>query len=614
MKKPGVEITGSLCYFSVWAPEKESMILHLLNDGEDEIPMNRSAGGYFTVNTNLAGEGTKYFYKPNGEKDTPDPASAFQPEGVHGPSMVINHSRYEWNDSAWKGVPFNELIIYEIHVGTFTKEGTFGSIIPFLKELSETGINAIELMPVSQFPGSRNWGYDGVFPYSVQNSYGGPDEFRKLVDACHSHGIAVFLDVVYNHLGPEGNYFSSFGPYFSGTYHVPWGEAINFDGEWSDGVREYFSGNVIHWMINYHLDGLRVDAIHMMFDSGAVNFWELVQKRVKDTEQQTGRKFYLMAECDFNSPRITRPTETGGFGFDAQWLDDFHHALYVLIHPEGKERYEDFGRIEQLEKAYKDGFVHSGEFVKFRKRKHGASSAGMPGNRFIAFNQNHDQIGNRVNGERLSQLVGFDQLKIASAALFMAPYIPLIFMGEEYGEDNPFFYFISHSDENLVKAVREGRRKEFENYKWKSEPPDPQDEDTFIKSRPDREKRLSGNYRILLQWNRELIALRRKSAALQNFNKDRIFIYTHPATGFILHRKSDDESDNILCFFNLSPAETEFKVPPHFNMLNKVLDSADYGKDKPDNSQGSPFELKNDQTIRLGGWGVTIYETKGRSK
>ncbi|HEX2976902.1 MAG TPA: malto-oligosyltrehalose trehalohydrolase, partial [Bacteroidales bacterium] len=491
-----------------------------------------------------------------------------------------------------------------IHTGTFSKEGKFAGIIPYLGELSDLGVNALEIMPVAQFSGARNWGYDGVFPYAVQNSYGGPEELAKLVDTCHTNGLAVFLDVVWNHQGPEGNYLPEFGPYFSDRYHVPWGEAINLDNEWSDGVRDFYSENAIHWMKNYHIDGLRVDAIHMMFDNGAINFWELVQSKITEEEQSWGRHFSLMAECDFNSPRIIKSVETGGYGFDAQWLDDFHHALYVLVHKEGKERYEDFGSIEQLAKAYKEGFVHSGQYVKFRKKKHGTSSAGIPGERFVVFNQNHDQIGNRVKGERLSALVGLEQLKLAAAALAMSSYIPLIFMGEEYGEDNPFYYFVSHSDEALIEAVRKGRKKEFENYKWTTEPPDPQDDKTFDDSKIDREKRHTGNYKKIFDWNKQLLSFRKSHRAMQNTDKDGIIVYTNRAPALLIHRKSSDEQEHVLCCLNFSGTETEFDLPVHTGSLKLQLSSPGQQDYITDNDLAN-----NERKIKLEPWGVKIFSS-----
>lgn len=602
-----IEPDGS-CRFTVWAPGRENMTLHIVSPSSIEIPMDKAKDGYFSVTVQQTGEDCRYFYNPDGQGDYPDPASHFQPEGVHGPSQVVDHGSFMWKDQMWKGLPFSDLLFYELHVGTFTREGTFEAAIPFLDELRETGINALELMPVSQFPGSRNWGYDGVFPYSVQNTYGGPEGLKKLVDEAHRQGIAIFLDVVYNHVGPEGNYFGEFGPYFNDRYHVPWGDAINFDGEWSDGVREYFSGNPIHWFTNYHIDGLRADAIHMIYDSGAVHFWELTNKKIRKAEQLHGRKFHMVAESDLNSNKVVRSTDVGGYGFDAQWLDDYHHALYVLLHSEGKERYEDFGTLGQLAKAYKDGFVHSGEYVKFRKRKHGESSAGIPGEKFVAFNQNHDQIGNRVMGERLCMLTGFRQMKMAAAALLLSPYIPMLFMGEEYGDENPFFYFVSHSDEELIKAVREGRKKEFESYHWNVEPPDPQDESTFTRSKISWNKRYSGKHKILLDWNRELIRLRRTRDALKNTAKDGISANVSGKTVFSFARSSEDGNDHVYCILNFSDEESSTDLPEPDGMWLKILDSSDSVWMAPgETGVPAPAQAKSGERITISPWSTTIY-------
>ena len=342
---------GDASKFRVWAPEKKEMLLHIVWPYEEQHRMTKDEWGYFEVLIKSPGKDLRYYYKPDGVKDFPDPASHYQPEGVHGPSQTVNHDTFSWTDHNWKGIGLHDLVLYEIHVGTFTPEGTFEAIISRLSHLKDTGINAIELMPVAAFPGKRNWGYDGVFPYAVQHSYGGPEGLKRLVDACHANSIAVFLDVVYNHLGPEGNYLSEFGPYFTKTYTTPWGDAVNYDGSWSDGVREYFAGNITHWMENYHIDGLRCDAIHAVFDNGAVHFWELAGDRVKKMQNKHGRIYHLVAESDLNSPKVIKPAESGGYGFDAQWLDDFHHALYKLINPSDTERYYDFGSVEQLCKA-----------------------------------------------------------------------------------------------------------------------------------------------------------------------------------------------------------------------------------------------------------------------
>lgn len=550
------------------------MVLHIVKPFDKEYVMRKSDEGYFSVDVATGEKQLHYFFKPDDEKDLPDPASHFQPEGVHGPSQTIEHNTYHWNDTGWKGLPLSEMIIYELHVGLFTPEGTFEAIIPRLNELKALGINALELMPVAQFPGNRNWGYDGVYPYAVQNSYGGPDGLKKLVDACHQKGTAVLLDVVYNHLGPEGNYFSQFGPYFTKTYCTPWGDAINFDGEWSDGVREYFSENVIHWFQIYHIDGLRCDAIHAVFDNGAVHFWELTTQKVKALEEKSDRPFYLIAESDLNNPKVVRPPVEGGYGFDAQWLDDFHHALYTFINPSDQQRYYDFVTIEQLVKGYNDGFVHSGEWVKFRKRKHGASSAGIPGDKFVVFNQNHDQIGNRADGKRLCMLVNPERVKLASAAILLAPYIPMLFMGEEYADESPFFYFVSHSDEQLIKAVQKGRQKEFEAFGFDENIPDPQDEDTFLQSKIDWTKRTDGYHNIILKWHKALITLRKEQNALKDFQKRNARAEVINEKTFVLFRHTGGIEEKLMCLFNFSDAT----VPYHFNFENKaykILDSKD---------------------------------------
>ncbi|HEX2968766.1 MAG TPA: malto-oligosyltrehalose trehalohydrolase [Bacteroidales bacterium] len=608
MKAGAIINTDGSCLFSVWAPQKERVTLHIVSPRDTEIPMVRDEEGYFSVRVEDIHEGCRYFFNPDGEGDLPDPASAFQPDGVHGPSQVVDHSGYEWHDKSWRGLPLRDLIFYELHTGTFTPEGTFEAIIPRLDELADTGINAIELMPVAQFPGNRNWGYDGVFPYSVQNSYGSPDGLKKFVDAAHAKDMAVFLDVVYNHIGPEGNYLGKFAPYFTDRYKVPWGDAINYDEAWSDPVRDFFSCNACNWLENYHIDGLRIDAIHMIYDFSAVHFLEMLHYSVKHLEQLYGKRFYLIAESDLNSPKVVKSPEAGGFGFDAQWLDDFHHALYVLLYPEGRDRYEDFNTLEQLGKAYLSGFVHSGEYVKFRKKRHGASSAGIPGEKFVVFNQNHDQVGNRVMGERLCMLTGFDQVKMAAAAIILSPYIPLLFMGEEYGDENPFFYFVSHSDSELVKAVREGRKNEFRDYKWKNDPPDAQDESTFLKSKISWEKRYSGKHKILLEWTKELIRLRKKRSSLRNTSKNGIFVYTTGEKLFAFTRTSEDGREILLCILNFSNESMSFTIPSVSGSWQKILNSSDPAWSIDDDSRSAiPDRIKSGQLLTVGPLSVVVF-------
>ncbi|GAA4453721.1 malto-oligosyltrehalose trehalohydrolase [Nibrella saemangeumensis] len=606
---------GGRCTFTVWAPEKEKMILHLVHPREQQIAMQPDEFGYFQTEVADVDPGTHYFFRPDDEQDYPDPASHFQPEGVHGPSAVVDHGTYAWQDSDWRGLPFKDLVLYELHVGTFTPEGTFEAIIPRLDYLVDTGINALELMPVSQFSGNRNWGYDGVFPYAVQDSYGGPEGLKKLVDACHQRGIAVFLDVVFNHLGPEGNYLGKFGPYFTDQYCTPWGDALNFDHDWSDGVRDYFSNNALHWFEQYHIDGLRLDAIHTIFDIGAISFWDLLHEKKSLLEQQLGRPLYLIAESDLNSAKVVKHPEAGGFGFTAQWLDDFHHALYVLIDESGKDRYADFGRMEQLAKAYTDGFVHSGEWVKFRKRRYGASSAGVAGDRFVVFNMNHDQVGNRVKGERLCLLVDFDRLKVAAAAVLLSPYVPMLFMGEEYADESPFFYFISHSDEALVKAVQEGRKEEFAAFGFDVAPPDPQAEDTFNQSKLRWEVRDKGKHRLIRQWHKELITLRRTHPVLQNVNKSDVHVNTMGQEGFALHRQSADGQQHLVCLFNLSDQEIAYIMPVWAETWEKLLDSTDAQWQEEGAAAGVrlPAQAEAGQPVSLPPVSLTLYRSLARS-
>lgn len=570
---------GRGCRFTVWAPEIENMQLHIVYPIDTVMEMNKDDQGYFSLTTD-AQPGYKYFFNANGKGDRPDPASFYQPDGVHGPSQVIDLN-YTWGDNSWRGLTLSDYIIYELHIGTFTPEGTFEAAIAHLDDLKDTGINAIEIMPVGQFPGGRNWGYDGVYPYAAQNTYGGPDGLRKLVEACHSRGIAVILDVVYNHLGPEGNYISVYGPYFTDKYHTPWGDAVNFDRAWSDGVRSYFCNNALYWLHYFHIDALRLDAIHEMYDYSAIHFWEQLHYQVKELSAKNGRPYYLIAESDLNNHKIVKYPETGGYGFDAQWLDDFHHAMYVLLDAKGAYRYKDFGAMEQVAKAYTDGFVHSGEYVTFRKKKFGSSTAGLPGNRFVIFNQNHDQIGNTADGLRLSCRISQPLLRVAAAAILLAPYIPMLFMGEEYGETNPFTYFIEHSDKELIKAIQEGRKKEFAHERWDNEPDDPAAESTFNKCKLNWELREQVNHKELLDWHKRLIALRQTHAALRNYSKNDVRVYIICHKCFALHRKCANHTTQLLAIFNLSDQQCEYtsaQLPEA--EWNKILESSITGDTK----------------------------------
>ena len=418
--------------------------------------------GYFTACLDSLKAGTRYFYLLNGKQRRPDPVSRSQPEGVHGPSEVINPGEFQWKDGAWPGIPLGEMIIYEIHTGTFTTEGTFRAIIPYLDYLKdELGVNCIELMPIAQFPGARNWGYDGTYPYAPQNSYGGSDGLKSLINACHLKGLAVILDVVYNHLGPEGNYLGDFGNYFTDRYKTPWGPAFNFDGRESDEVRKYIIDNSLYWVTENHFDGLRIDAVHGIFDFSPRHILHDLQEAVHRQARILGRSIVVIAESSRNDVRVIEPPAKAGYGLDAQWNDDFHHSLHALLTKERNGYYQDFGDLNQLAKALREGFVYSGQYSSFWKRRQGSSSEHLSPEKFVIFSQNHDQVGNRIKGERLTSLVSFEALKLVAGVVLLAPNIPLLFMGEEYGEDAPFLYFINHSDPSLIEAVRKGRREEW---------------------------------------------------------------------------------------------------------------------------------------------------------
>ncbi|MGO9176795.1 MAG: malto-oligosyltrehalose trehalohydrolase [Desulfobaccales bacterium] len=509
---------GGLGGFLVWAPLINQVEVHILSPEERMVPLEKVSRGYHYGVVQGVKPGTRYFYRLDGNNERPDPASKFQPEGVHGPSQVID-PHFVWEELHWSGIPFSHYVLYELHVGTFTAQGTFDAIVPHLDELKDLGITAIEIMPVAQFPGERNWGYDGVYPCAVQNSYGGPEGLKRLIDACHQRGLAVILDVVYNHLGPEGNYLHDFGPYFSDRYHTPWGSAINFDGPDSDEVRRFFIENALSWITEFRLDGLRLDAVHGIFDFSARHFLQELASAVHEQAERLNRRIYVIAESDLNDVRLVRSPELGGYGIDAQWNDDFHHALHTLLTGERNGYYEDFGRIQDLAKAFAEGFVYSGAYSPARRRRHGNTSKDIAARRFVVFAQNHDQVGNR---DRLSALVSFEGLKLAAAVVLLSPFIPLLFMGEEYGETAPFPYFVSHSDPDLIEAVRHRRQEEFAHLQKAEESPDPQEEATRQSARLDHSLRHQGKHRLLYELYKELIKLRNETRADVGLSKDRM--------------------------------------------------------------------------------------------
>ncbi len=574
MKVGSNYLGNGCCEFTVWAPAHEEVALQIVSPAHRLLPMQKDELGYFNILAEDIEPGTLYFYKLSGKEDRPDPASHSQPKDVHGPSEVVDHSNMTWTDAGWSGIPLEEMIIYELHVGTFTPQGTFEAIIPRLQELYQFGVNAIELMPIGQFPGNRNWGYDGVFPYAPQHSYGGFEGLKKLVDAAHQQGISIILDVIYNHFGPEGNCTSDYGQYFTASYKTAWGNAINFDNAYSYGVRNYFLENALYWFENFHIDGLRLDASDHIYDIGVKHFLQELAENVDALSKKQGRKLYLTAENDLSDPKVIRSIESGGYGIDAQWNDSFHHCLHTLLTGEQAGYYQDYGTCQQMAKAFKEGFVYSGQYSPFRKKFHGSDSSDIPGHQFVVFTQNHDQVGNRMLGERLSHLVSFEALKLAAGVLLLSPNIPLIFMGEEYAEDAPFLYFVSHTDPDLVTVVREGRKKDFADFQRKGDFIDPFSVDTFYKCQLNWEKRQEGKYKVMLELYQHLIQLRRTMSALKKLDKQNLEAsFLEEDKLIFLHRWH--QNNQIFCLMNFNDRDVNFKATPPSSNWRKILDSSE---------------------------------------
>ena len=561
MVLPGGEGTR----FAVWAPLATSVSVRVEGQ-KTEHPLAARGDGVFESVVRGVGAGADYRLVLDGDKALPDPVSRHQPEGVHGPSRVVDPAAFRWTDAAWRGLPVADYAIYELHVGTFTKEGTFDAAIAELPALKALGITAIEIMPVAQFPGDRNWGYDGVFLYAPQSTYGGPEGLRRLVDAAHREGLAVVLDVVYNHLGPEGNYLDPFGPYFTEIYRTPWGRAVNYDGPDSDEVRRYVIENALHWVTEYHVDGLRLDAIHGIYDFGAEHVLAELTRTVQAQAAELGRHVVLIAESDLNDPKVVRPHALAGYGFDAQWADDFHHSVHAAMTGETSGYYADFAGAGMVAHSLRDPYVYAGRVSAHRRRRHGGASAGLSRERFVVCAQNHDQVGNRAAGERLAALVPFERQKLAAALLLLSPYVPMLFMGEEYGETNPFQYFVSHGDEELLEAVRQGRRKEFEAFGWGDDVPDPGDVATFERSKLDRARQREPRHAALLALHRELLALRKSERVLRPGGAE-VRVDTDAIAGWIATlltprpAPAGATSPPLYCVFNLGDEPSDAPDP-----------------------------------------------------
>ena len=504
--------------FRVWAPRAQRVHLAL---GDRRIAMSAEPRGSWVVDVPRAHAGLDYGFALDDGEVLPDPRSPWQPAGVHGPSRLVDHRAFRWTDEAWRPAPLSSAVIYELHVGTFTPGGTFDAAIERLGHLVGLGVSHVELMPVAQFPGQRGWGYDGVDLFAPHAAYGGPDGLKRLVDACHARGLAVILDVVYNHLGPSGNYLGRFAQYFTSRYGTPWGEAINFDGAGSDAVRRFVLDNARQWLADYHVDGLRVDAVHAMFDRSAFPILEELASEVRALEAERGRPAILIAENDLNDPRIVRAPAAGGYGFDAQWNEDFHHALHAVLTGERMGYYGDFGALGDVTTALTQGFVYAGRHSAYRGRRHGRPATGVGGHAFIGCLQNHDQVGNRACGDRLSQLVSAGRLRIGAALVLTAPFVPMLFQGEEWGATTPFLYFTDHEEPELGRAVSEGRRREFAAFGWDpSQIPDPQSPATYEASKLDWSEPHRAPHAAMLAWHRQLIGLRRRCPDLSDGRLD----------------------------------------------------------------------------------------------
>ncbi|MBY0229352.1 MAG: malto-oligosyltrehalose trehalohydrolase [Gemmataceae bacterium] len=527
---PGAHLAPDGCRFALWAPNARRVVLRL--PGRAALPMLPQPRGWHTALVHGLGHGQRYAFSLDGGPDRADPASRWQPDGIDGPSAVADPD-FDWTDDGWPGLDLRDLVVYELHVGAFTHEGTFDAAVRELPRLRDLGVTAVEVMPVAAFPGSRNWGYDGVFPFAVQETYGGPLGFKRFIDAAHRLGLGVLLDVVYNHLGPEGNYFRDFGPYFTQTARTPWGDPFNLDGPGSDAVREYFLHNARQWQEEYHLDGLRLDAVPFIKDGSPEH---LLAEIARTTRARGGRPFLLVGESDLNDARILRPPEQGGYGLHAQWADDFHHALHALLTGERFGYYADHGTVGMLARALKGGYALTGQYSLFRDRRYGAPADDRPSEQFVVCAQNHDQVGNRLRSDRLSAILPRPALKLVAGLLLLSPFSPLLFMGEEYGETAPFPFFIDHRDARLRQAVRDGRRREFAPFFGQGEPQDPADPATFRAAKLDARQALSGWGKEMHDWHRDLLALRRR---IPRFDRHRMEVVADEERRVLTVRQDD---------------------------------------------------------------------------
>lgn len=533
----------------VWAPRANEVDLVLFPE-ETRIPMVAGSRGVFEVESSSVAPGQRYAFSLDGGPPRPDPRSAWQPEGIHGPSCWYDFDAFPWTDEGFHPVPLASAVMYELHVGTFSPQGTFDGAIPLLPHLRALGVTHVEIMPVAHFSGERGWGYDGVCLFAPHTAYGGPQGLQRFVDACHGLGMAVILDVVYNHLGPVGNYLAEFGPYFTSIYRTPWGDALNYDDAGSDFSRSFVCDNACFWLEHYHIDGLRLDAIHAILDQSATHVLAQMAQEVDRLSTRLGRRLLLIAESGLNDPRVVLPPEVNGYGLDGQWSDDLHHALHAALTGERAGYYVDFGSIACLADTLTHGFAYRGQYSAFRERRFGADTRGLRGRNLVVFAQNHDQVGNRAIGDRPSVTLSSGELKIAAAVILLSPFVPMLFMGEEWGTQKPFQYFTDHADPELARAVREGRKQEFAVFGWDPDRiPDPQASSTFEAARLDWDELEQAPHRDMLAWYRDLLALRRSSPSLADdrltstnvtFNEGEGWLCMQRGTIFLVCNFSDE--------------------------------------------------------------------------
>ncbi|HEX7318708.1 MAG TPA: malto-oligosyltrehalose trehalohydrolase [Pyrinomonadaceae bacterium] len=599
--------------FRVWAPRVESLEVKVLCEGPRTFPLEDAGGGVFEARVDGVAAGADYIYVVNGQ-ERPDPVSRFQPGGVHGPSRVVDPEEFVWTDVDWKGLPLKEYVVYELHTGTFTPEGTFESIIPKLSHLKSLGITAVELMPVAEFPGARNWGYDGAHLYAPQSTYGGPEGLKKLIDACHREGMAFVLDVVYNHLGPEGNYAGEYMPLYSEAHKSPWGAGLNFDGEGAGGVRRYFVENALYWLTEYHVDALRLDAVHAIVDASERHLLKQLAEEFHAQARALGRRAHLIAESDLNDVLVLKTTEEDGYGIDAQWSDDFHHSLHAILTGADRGYFGDFGRVEDLAKAIEEGFVYCGQHSVFRGKCHGTRSAERPGEQFVVCIQNHDQIANGYWGDRLARVVEPARQRLAASILLCgAPNVPMLFMGEEWGERAPFLYFTSHTDAELGRAVRVGREEEYTAFvreEGETESTiggfsDPQSEITFVRSKLNWESLEKQPHAGMLAFYRDLLELRRTHAALSNCDKTRTRVRFDEERRWLAVERGDETGARAILLCNFSP---EAQAVPSIDgswRLELWSGDARYGGDA--SHTAPPERVEGKHAVELAAWGAALY-------